>query len=304
MKNKELNQLIEKILDYARPLEKARINYLLFNGLKSDVIKELLRFQNEDGGFGHALEPDLWNPNSSPIQTWVATGILKELTMDKDDPIIQSILSYLESSFDTHINRWLRLYPDNDLYPHAPWWSYRVIQEDFNPSASLAGFILIYSNPNALVYQYALNVVVDTLAFVKETKEPIEMHELSAILEMANDILLTSQKQLISDEIKDALIKHVDVILEKDPSKWFTSYCAKPTSLIHSHPSIGSDQYFNLILKEFEIALKSRNDEGVWPVTWQWGSYPKEYEKACSMWTGIIGFRYLSSMVLFEYIKK
>ena len=58
----------------------------------------LKAFQNEDGGFGHALEPDCFNPNSSPIQTWKAIVHLEEIGIDDPDhEIIQGILRYLDS---------------------------------------------------------------------------------------------------------------------------------------------------------------------------------------------------------------
>ena len=59
------------------------------NGNKENVLKILASYQNEDGGFGHGLEPDCWNPNSSPVQTWVATEIIKEVGLeDANHPIM------------------------------------------------------------------------------------------------------------------------------------------------------------------------------------------------------------------------
>jgi hypothetical protein len=62
----------------ARPLDLARWRYHFEGGPKEAVVTALAAYQNEDGGFGHALEPDAWNPASSPVQTWAATEILRE----------------------------------------------------------------------------------------------------------------------------------------------------------------------------------------------------------------------------------
>ena len=87
------NQARSFIYKNARPLDLARWKYLFEEGSKEDVLTALAAYQNEDGGFGHALEPDCWNPDSSPIQTWVATEIIKEVGLEeKDHPIIQGIL--------------------------------------------------------------------------------------------------------------------------------------------------------------------------------------------------------------------
>ena len=44
-----------------------------------NVINILKTYQNTDGGFANALEPDCWNINSTPLQTWAATRIIKEI---------------------------------------------------------------------------------------------------------------------------------------------------------------------------------------------------------------------------------
>ncbi len=63
-------EMLEKargfIYKNARPLDVARWNYLFENGDSTEVMKYLLSYQNEDGGFGHALEPDCWNEKSTP----------------------------------------------------------------------------------------------------------------------------------------------------------------------------------------------------------------------------------------------
>ena len=74
----------------ARPLDLARWQYIFENGSQESVFRFLSAYQNEDGGFGHGLEPDCLNPNSAPLQTWVATQIIKEVDLaDASHPMIQ-----------------------------------------------------------------------------------------------------------------------------------------------------------------------------------------------------------------------
>mgnify|MGYP000860130092 CR=1 FL=1 len=95
------------IYRHARPLDIARWQYHFENGSKDNVIKVLSFYQNIDGGFGHALEPDSWNPNSAPIQTWVATEILREIEVtDQSCTVIQGILKYLASGADFNGHSW------------------------------------------------------------------------------------------------------------------------------------------------------------------------------------------------------
>lgn len=62
----------------ARPLDFARWKYHFEGGSREAVLDILSAYQNSDGGFGHALEPDFWNPDSTPTATWMATNILRE----------------------------------------------------------------------------------------------------------------------------------------------------------------------------------------------------------------------------------
>ena len=125
----------------ARPLDLARWQYHFENGSKEAVLTALAAYQNEDGGFGHALEPDAWNPNSAPIQTWTATEILREIYFtDNTHPIIAGILRYLDSGAEFTGHFWYNAPGSNNDYPHAPWWhteSDSTCHNDYNPTACL-----------------------------------------------------------------------------------------------------------------------------------------------------------------------
>ena len=88
-------------------------------------MRALSAYQNLNGGFAHAIEPDYWNPVSSPIQTWCALEILCEAgTDDKASPIIRNVLHYLGSSESFAENKWLNEIESNNNYPHAQWWHF------------------------------------------------------------------------------------------------------------------------------------------------------------------------------------
>lgn len=61
----------------ARPLDLARFRYHFENGDKEEVLKVLSFYQNEDGGCGHAVEADCWNPNSTPLHSSSASDIVR-----------------------------------------------------------------------------------------------------------------------------------------------------------------------------------------------------------------------------------
>ena len=144
----------------ARPLELARWRFHFENGSADDVVTALSAFQNEDGGFGHALEEDNFNPNSLPMGVWKAAEILDEIGFsDKSHPIIKGMLRYLESGscFDKAHEQWLNTVPSNNDYPCAIWWAYNGESEfRYNPTAALGVFILKFSEKVSVIYEKAL----------------------------------------------------------------------------------------------------------------------------------------------------
>lgn len=92
------------------------------NGSAEAVVNVLETYQNADGDFGHRLEPDFWNINTTSIVTWFANEVLHEIAWtDKLHPIVQGILRYLDSGadFDVEHDQWLNVVPTNDEYAHA-----------------------------------------------------------------------------------------------------------------------------------------------------------------------------------------
>ena len=55
------------IWENGRLLERRLFEYYFLGGSKDGVLRALKAYQNEDGGFGHALEPDLRTPESQPL---------------------------------------------------------------------------------------------------------------------------------------------------------------------------------------------------------------------------------------------
>ncbi|MBQ6932077.1 MAG: hypothetical protein IJN38_08110, partial [Clostridia bacterium] len=93
-----INTAKEFVLKNARPLELAIYKYFFENESNQAVVDELLKFQNYDGGFGNAIEPDFFNPNSSPIATNDAIITLYRVNaLKKDSDIVKGIVRYLES---------------------------------------------------------------------------------------------------------------------------------------------------------------------------------------------------------------
>jgi hypothetical protein len=104
----------------ARLVDRHRYS-MLFAGGPTDAVLEALRgYRNPDGGFGHALEPDLRCPNSQPAPTLYALEILNEADA-LDGELARGARAFIASiaTPDGGIPSVLRGF---ESYPHAPWF--------------------------------------------------------------------------------------------------------------------------------------------------------------------------------------
>jgi hypothetical protein len=105
----------------ARLLDRHRYALLLADGSAEPVLEALRGYRNADGGFGHALEPDLRCPASQPAPTLHALEVLNEAGAAGSEMARDArawIVSIAEG--DGGIPFVLAGFED---YPHAPWWS-------------------------------------------------------------------------------------------------------------------------------------------------------------------------------------
>jgi hypothetical protein len=76
MSTSDLRRARDFVYSNARLLERARFE-IAFDGAPADrLVAALAAYRNDDGGFGHALEPDLRTPASQPLHTEFALHAL------------------------------------------------------------------------------------------------------------------------------------------------------------------------------------------------------------------------------------
>ncbi|WP_034439036.1 hypothetical protein [Clostridium ihumii] len=277
------------ILKNSRPLDMERWNYLFENGSKEDVISVLKTYQNIDGGFASALEPDCWNTNSTPLQTWAATQIIKEINLDdKTHPIIKGILNYLSSNNEFDGHRWngLNTVVTNDNYPHAPWWSYSTKQElTYNPTASLIGFILKYAKKDTAIYKLACELSKEAYNYFKKNFPLESMHESACFIELYNYMKECSILNLVNmDEFKELLQKQIKQVITYDTKIWNTDYICKPSLFINSKSSDFYLENKDICDFEYKFILKTQDDDGSWKVTWEWNDYLEQWAISKNWW--------------------
>ena len=290
----------EWIYRHARPLDIARWQYHFENGSKDNVIKALSFYQNNDGGFGHALEPDSWNPNSAPIQTWVATEILREIEVtDQSCSVVQGILKYLASGADFNDHSWSNTVLSNNDYPHAPWWhaeSESSCKTDYNPTACLAGFGLVFAKKNSQVYKICKRIAQEaTEAYLKGGLLD-DMHTVLCYIRLMEYCEKIDEQVIDLEALKTKLREQVSYSITKDTSIWETSYICRPSQFFNSRDSIFYETNQKVAEYECEYILKTQLDDGSWDIVWSWNNYPEEWAISKNWWKAnstILNYLYL-----------
>jgi hypothetical protein len=79
---------------HARLLERHRLAHLLGEAGPEPVLQALRAYRNQDGGFGHAIEPDMRGPLSQPVGIHTALEILHEVGA-RDDELVGGAADWL-----------------------------------------------------------------------------------------------------------------------------------------------------------------------------------------------------------------
>lgn len=137
-------RMMERAKDFlyrnARLLDRKRYEALFEGGSAQEVIRVLGAYQNADGGFGNALEPDIRCPQSQPVPTEMALEIMDGTSLfDRD--LVTGIAAYLQRI----------TLPDGGVpfvfrsageYAHTPWWkTERDDVPSLNPTGRIIGLL-------------------------------------------------------------------------------------------------------------------------------------------------------------------
>jgi hypothetical protein len=276
----------------ARALDRALFEFRFEGGPVEAVLAALAAYQNEDGGFGHALEPDMRTPSSSALATGIGLRALAELDVPAEHAMVRATVGYLRSTYDPESKVWRAIPPDANDHPHAPWWH----DEEGSLARTFDDFEIIpRAEIVALLYHYAALVPADWLHDVtEETVRAIEAAEpfgsgggddLAYATELAEvDALPADQKARLVERIRAT----VPAAVVCDPAQW-ASYCLAPLKVVRSPHSVAADLIADALAEHLDYTIDHQTDAGTWEPTWSWGEiYPEVWPQAKLEWRGEI----------------
>ncbi len=286
----------------ARPLEAARFHALFDDGPDSAVLAALTAYQNDDGGFGRALEPDLRAEESSALCTSIAFQILRSVGAPADHPLVAGGIEFLLRSLDEERMQWRIIPRSATESPHARWWNHTSdegLYRSFspNPTVEILGYF----------YDYRELVAGDLVARVRDRifghldeAAALEMHELRCYLRLLRTQRLASESR---DRLLEKLVPLIEKTVTADPAQ-LTEYGLHPLDVVDEPASPFLSGREAAVGANLDYLITSQGADGSWSPGWSWGElYPEEWKRARREWSGILTFDSLTMLNPFGRIE-
>jgi len=289
-------------MTHGRAVEQARLAFHFDGGRAAELYTALLPYQNEDGGFGHALEPDLRTPASSAIATQQGLMLLREVGAPSSEPLVQRAVAFLLATLDQVSLRWEIVPPAVEEAPHAPWWRYgeSAGSEDgfqSNPRAALIGFLCEHQSlvPAPLLHQLLAAQLAHLAA--QPTDQGIDMHALPCYLILAMSPNLPAP---LRETLVTTLRQAVQGTVTTDPAD-FTGYTLLPLDVAPRPDALLATTVERTAVDvQLDALIEAQLADGSWPVPWSWAFVDEAaWAQAERDWKGAIALKNLR--VLADY---
>ncbi|WP_113926880.1 hypothetical protein [Bacillus sp. P14.5] len=239
-------------MENGRDLDKFLFQIYFEGDSNSKVLSELKDYQGSDGGFRNLGEGD--SATSNVMDTNMAFQCLSEVGAKHTDEIVQKGISFIISSFDEKNTCW---HP-NPMQKENVWAD--------NPCAELLGYLYEFSDLVPVNFLERLTEkALSSMTTYKTTTEKPEFYFLSALcLYRLSERIKQPYKQYIEEQLKNDILD----IIETNPDKWSTSYCAKPYYFAESliNPLLPTIKTY--VIQSLENEISTQAEDGHFILNW------------------------------------
>ena len=270
------------IMNQGRALDQRRFEFHFEAGSADAVLTALAPYQNDDGGFGNSLEPDIRASVSSAIATTVGFQVLREIRAPVSHTLVRKGIEYFVATFDESRQVWPIIPPEVEEAPHAPWWNYENSAETFgqflvNPRAEIVGYLHEFSDgvPTQLLQQLTTAV----LAHLDSLPDQIEMHDILCFARLAETEVLPNRNK-VWEKLAQAAAPHVARNAEQ-----LTGYVLKALWLVSSPESPLAAELREEVEMNLDFEIEQQGEDGSWSPNFSWGDqYPETWQIAKKDW--------------------
>lgn len=245
------------MLREARLLERRRFAWRFRGGTASAVVAALLPYQNDDGGFGNALESDLRGASSQPVPLERALEILDEVG-SWDDSVVQRACTWLVAATREGGGVPFVLETVTDG-PHAPWWE-PTGQAYPNPTAGIAGLLHKYGTEHEW-----LEPATEYLWRALERLDGLGADDAVSVLTFLEHVPDRERAQTAFGKLGERILSELVAL---DPDK--PGYVKSPLDYA-PHPDAPARRLFDdaTIAAHLDALEAKQQDDGGWPITWE-----------------------------------
>ncbi|MEV0378797.1 hypothetical protein [Nonomuraea sp. NPDC050643] len=239
-----------------RLIDRLRFEALFRGGPRERVLDVLSCYQNADGGFGNALEPDLRGAGSQPEPVEVAFWILDELDAF-DSPMVPAACDYL-ASISTPEGGVPFVLPSVRDTPHAPWWQTADDPPaNLIPTASIAGLL----HKHGITHPWLAGATDFCWSRIAAMEE-LEAYEALAVVTFLNLVPDRGRAEAEFGRLREAILAKVAFDLDAPGHVHFPlDFASAPLRL----PLFGQD----VLDPHLDAYLDTRFEgEGGWGVNW------------------------------------
>ncbi|MCJ7648955.1 MAG: hypothetical protein MUP85_10105 [Candidatus Lokiarchaeota archaeon] len=304
LRKSSFNEASQFIKNHARPLEKLIYRDYFHKPCCEEILNELKKYQNDNGGFGNGLDLDFKLLFSSSMATSIAFQHLARLDdAEKAISMINSGIEYFEETFAPERNGWFAVPKEVNDFPHAPWWHYNekegmtIIDKYWgNPSAEIIGYLYKYKNlVSKLNVDQLLNYAID---YLNDKKIFSSEHEIYCFIRLFK--LLPNR---LSSKIENKLVSAVQRLVCNNRKEW-EKYVPKPLNFVSDPESYKFGINHKLIEGNLDYLVNIIQKNGIICPNWEWNDYEIEWKKAREEWIGVLTLQALIILDKFSRIEK
>lgn len=248
------------IWENARLLERAIFEYHFCDGSPERILEILKTYQNKDGGFGHALEPDLRAPDSHPLFAEFGLRILHECKLRAPE-MVYKVCDFLSQHVDFEQGI-PTILPSSQEYPRAAHWNNPdSVLPSFDRLTGLVGLANWHGTRHPWL-QKAVEICMGRIA----TTEYTDAHTILTafcLLESALDKTTTDE---LFDKLAEELLE-ADFFCADAP---VSRYGLTPLTFAPTPDSFCRRIFSNSQIDAHLTDLESKQkDDGGWPIQWE-----------------------------------
>lgn len=294
------------LLTHGRPIDQAMFRYRFEAGPAQAVSEALKPFANSDGGFGHAIEPDLRNHASSALATSVALQYARLAGLSFQNPLLAKTISYLLGTAKPHQPSggmgWLIISDAirTSNIPSAPWWSRTLSDGErsdlLNPSAEMLGYLIEAQqagHEDTRLDETIASITRMVLHDIDKRDDTLDGHDLLCCMRLLKTPGLPADLQ---QAVTDRLIRDAPQAMLTDPAMW-GAYGLMPLSLFpEPDDDLAATLGQPLIDANLDYEIDRQQPNGSWQPFWDWGPNNAAWDKAKAEWSSELTLKTLMTL--------